>query len=607
MGKEKETGMNVKHYSIWKNVMYFVKYYWKDEPLLLWLCLIEILLGTMVPAIGIYLPKIVVDLLIQGVTVPRLTFLLGGLTIIMMAVYGLQAGVAEGKYFVYNSQRPYWIGLLAQKRIKVHYADTEAGNARKAYWNAYNAVAWGDGSSINLTVSSTVNLATNVLCFVLYSTVLGVLDLWMVLLLIAISLVDYKINLKKIEYIESLYEEDTRAYRHFNCVSDTMGHKHAAKDVRIFKMNHWLTQLKELTINEIKEIDCKTYLGSAKYDRVSFFLSALRDCAAYVYLIYLTSTGKIGVGEFVLYMGAVTGFSSFIQGIMMHLAELRKASNKTNHMRTYMELPDEEQLEGNRHISELTQPLAIEFRNVSFQYPDEVEPLFSNFSLKIHAGEKVALVGINGAGKSTLVKLLCGMYDPGEGEILINGVNRNEFPKKELYQLFSTVFQEAMMLPVSIGENIAVSIREKVNEAKAWKALDRAGLKNVFEEKQITLDTFNGRQIDEHGIELSGGQQQRFFLARALYKDAPILVLDEPTAALDPIAESEIYEKYNECCQNKTAIFISHRLASTRFSDRIILIDQGRILETGTHDELMRQNGAYAEMYLVQSQYYEEE
>lgn len=607
MSQKKESGLEVKHYSIWANVKYFIKYYRKDEPLLLWLCLLEILLGTMVPAIGIYLPKIVVDLLMKGVTVSRLTLLLGGLSIVMMAIYGLQAGITEGKYFVYNSKRPYWIGLLAQKRLKVHYADTESGDARKAYWNAYTATAWGDGSAINLTVSSTVNLATNVLCFALYSTVLGILDMWMVLLLMAISLIDYKINLKKIEYVESLYEEDTRAYRHFNCVSDAMGHKQAAKDIRIFKMNHWLTQLKELTINEINEIDCKTWLGGAKYDRVSFLLTAFRDCAAYVYLIYLTSTGKIGVGEFVLYMGAVTGFSSFIQGIMMHLAELRIASNKTNHMRTYMELPDEEQLEGNRHISELTQPLEIEFRNVSFQYPDEDKPLFSDFNLRINAGEKIALVGMNGAGKSTLVKLLCGMYDPSNGEILINGINRNEFPKKELYQLFSTVFQEAMMLPVTIGENIAVSVREKVDEEKAWKALDQAGLKDMFEEKTITLDTFIGRMIDENGTELSGGQQQRFFLARALYKDAPILVLDEPTAALDPIAESEIYEKYNECCQNKTAIFISHRLASTRFSDRIILIDQGKIIEIGTHDELVRLNGAYAEMYLVQSQYYEEE
>ena len=244
---------------------------------------------------------------------------------------------------------------------------------------------------------------------------------------------------------------------------------------------------------------------------------------------------------------------------------------------------------------------------MSFKYPDEDKPLFSDFNLRINAGEKIALVGMNGAGKSTLVKLLCGMYDPSNGEILINGINRNEFPKKELYQLFSTVFQETMMLPVTIGENIAVSIPEKVDKAKAWKALEQAGLKRVFEDKQITLDTFIGRRIDEHGIELSGGQQQRFFLARALYKDAPILVLDEPTAALDPIAESEIYEKYSECCQNKTAIFISHRLASTRFSDRIILISQGQVLENGTHEELMQKNGEYAEMYRIQSQYYEEE
>ena len=187
MSQKKEPGLEVKHYSIWANVKYFIKYYRKDEPLLLWLCLLEILLGTMVPAIGIYLPKIVVDLLMKGVTVSRLIFLLGGLSIVMMAIYGMQAGIAEGKYFVYNIQRPYWTGLLAQKRMKVHYENVEAGEAQKVYWNAFKATAWGDGAAINLTVSSTVSLATNVLCFALYSTVLGILDLWMVVILILIS------------------------------------------------------------------------------------------------------------------------------------------------------------------------------------------------------------------------------------------------------------------------------------------------------------------------------------------------------------------------------------------------------------------------------------
>lgn len=225
-----------------------------------------------------------------------------------------------------------------------------------------------------------------------------------------------------------------------------------------------------------------------------------------------------------------------------------------------------------------------------------------HFNLKINAGEKLALVGVNGAGKTTFVKLLCGMYEPDEGRILIGGIDRNEFPKEELYELFSAVFQEPFILPVTVAENL--TFERDYDSKKAWDALERAGLSEKFHEKGVTMDTFFDKDMDEDGIELSGGEEQRFLLARALYKDAPILVLDEPTAALDPIAESEIYDNYAQYSEGKTAVFISHRLASTRFSDRIVLLGEGGILEEGSHQELMDLKGAYANMFEVQSRYY---
>ena len=329
----------------------------------------------------------------------------------------------------------------------------------------------------------------------------------------------------------------------------------------------------------------------------------------------------MSVSEFVLYFGAITGFSGFVLAIMNSLSELRAAANSADYLRAYMNLPEEDVSKGDRHISELTMPLQIEFVNVSFSYQDAVEDgeeeiskeaaqgkvVFKHLDLTIHAGEKIALVGVNGAGKTTLVKLLCGMYDPDEGKILLNGIDRREFPKKELYQLFSVVFQEPLVLPFTVGENLAMDKAERVEEDRAWEALEKAGLKTVFEEKKIRLDTYMTKRLMENGIELSGGQQQRFLLARALYKDASVLVLDEPTAALDPIAEKEVYENYNRYSGGKTAVFISHRLASTRFSDRIVLLEDGKITEMGTHEELLDRNGKYAEMFRVQSNYYEKE
>ena len=197
------------------------------------------------------------------------------------------------------------------------------------------------------------------------------------------------------------------------------------------------------------------------------------------------------------------------------------------------------------------------------------------------------------------------MYNPDEGEILVNGIDRNEFPKKELYMLFSAVFQEQLILPFTLGENIAMDKPDNIDNQKAWDAISKAGLKEFFEEKDINLKKYMTKNIMEDGIELSGGQQQRLLLARALYKDAPVLVLDEPTAALDPVAESEIYNNYNKYSEGKTALFISHRLASTRFSDRIIMLEDGRVVEEGSHSELMALNGKYAEMFHIQSNYYE--
>ena len=199
------------------------------------------------------------------------------------------------------------------------------------------------------------------------------------------------------------------------------------------------------------------------------------------------------------------------------------------------------------------------------------------------------------------------LYDPDEGQILINGVDRRMFSKEAYHALYSVVFQETLLLPFTVGENLAMRPAEEVDARRAWEALEKAGVASILHARGADLSTLMLKKVSEQGLELSGGEAQRFLLARALYKDGPVLVLDEPTAALDAIAESQVYEQYQRYSEGKTAVFISHRLASTRFSDRIVLLDQGRIVESGTHEELMVRGGAYAHMYEVQSRYYEEE
>jgi ATP-binding cassette subfamily B protein len=243
--------------------------------------------------------------------------------------------------------------------------------------------------------------------------------------------------------------------------------------------------------------------------------------------------------------------------------------------------------------------------HVSFRYPDTENDIIRDLNLTVRPGEKLAIVGLNGAGKTTLVKLLCGLLDPTEGRVLLNGRDIRGFNRRKYYDLFSAVFQEFSVLDVTVAEEIAQTT-EDIDYDKVADCVEKAGLPAAIAQLPQGYETHVGREVYLDGVLFSGGQTQRLMLARALYKDGPILLLDEPTAALDPIAENDIYMKYSEMTHKKTSLFISHRLASTRFCDRIIFVSDGGIKEEGTHESLLQLGGAYADLFEVQSRYYRE-
>lgn len=248
----------------------------------------------------------------------------------------------------------------------------------------------------------------------------------------------------------------------------------------------------------------------------------------------------------------------------------------------------------------------LELQNVSFRYPGAQEDTIKNLSLKINAGEKLAVVGLNGAGKTTLVKLLCGFYDPTEGRVLLNGKDIRPYNRRDYYEHFSAVFQKSFLIAGTVAENIAQTDGEPDME-RVISCAERSGFADKAEALPKGYETKLEKTVYTDAAELSGGEMQRLLMARALYKDAPVMILDEPTAALDPIAENDIYQKYNDLTRGRTSVFISHRLASTRFCDRIILLENGVIAEEGTHEQLMNKNGRYAELFEVQSRYYKED
>ena len=273
-------------------------------------------------------------------------------------------------------------------------------------------------------------------------------------------------------------------------------------------------------------------------------------------------------------------------------------------IREYLEIEEPFCFAGGKQLPK-AHSYELRLENVSFCYPKATKNTIDRMNLTVHAGEKLAIVGLNGAGKTTLVKLLCGLLDPTEGRVLLNGQDIRQLDRREYYRLFSAVFQDFSVLSASVAQNISQQAQgydvEKIN-----RCIEQAGLTEKISQLPQGIETKVGREVYEDGVLFSGGQTQRLMLARALYKDGGILLLDEPTAALDPIAENDIYLKYDEMSKGKTSLFISHRLASTRFCDRIIFLENGGICEEGTHEQLLQQGGGYAKLFEIQSRYYKE-
>ena len=609
--KERKKEMNenkTKRYGVISDILWIFGLIKKYSPLALFLAVVEIIMRVLLPFLSIILSKAAVDIVTGDTGMNLNIFIL--LLFVYIVVKAASAGTDGGKYIPCNDMRFLLLSEIFLKSQKVAYQCGEGGENKKIYNKAVDTLGnEGDIGATSNLINRTVSIIINILCFVLYSGVIGSLNLFMLAVVIILSLINCYAQDYGMKYYESVRKESAELNSKYYCIRGNMGNTSMAKDVRMFDMDNWLSKLRDNIIGKITDFNIKKGKVTSRVEKIGFLISMLCDMTVYIYLIIKAVQGSITAGEFVMYFGAVAGFSSFVGNIIHDMLELGNAAKKADDIRKYFDLPDE-QMDDGEGTKELKIPLEIEFRDVSFSYKSDDEDrenlkIFEHFNLKINSGEKIALVGVNGAGKTTLVKLLTGMYEPDEGCILINGIDRNRFARSEFYKLFSVVFQEYFILPFKISENVSLKRAVDADDEKVLDALEKAGLKQYFDSRNITPERYITKSMHKNGIELSGGQNQRLLLARALYKDAPVLVLDEPTAALDPIAESEIYNSYVKYTDKKTAIFISHRFASTRFSDRIIMLEKGKVIEQGTHEELMQMSGRYAQMFEVQSSYYE--
>lgn len=600
---ERKKTVSIRH-SVFSNMIYWLKYYCKNAPIVIWSVVLACVLGPLFSALSLYFPKVTLALVEQDAEVKTVVLVLSVYTLLYIGAKSIQTAMNNYNYHAMNTHRQRILFQVFLKSLRLKYSDVESEEGKQAYNKVINVMKNGGAPNINM-IDIMTGLIVTVLNFVLYSTVLSVLNGWMVVMLVTVSVINYLLRLRLVKFWRSLWEENALNERHYNYIKSSMGRVSAAKDIRIFEMGSWLKKHLEDVLADSKRMAKKKGVKEWQNKTLSSMVSLVRDLIAYAYLIYMAVQGNISVSDFVLYFSAITGFSGFVGSLADNISSARKCSDETDLVRNYLEAEEEDVYYGERHISQLSRPIGIEFRDVSFSYISEGEKkqIFSHLNLKLAPGEKLALVGVNGAGKTTLVKLLCGFYEPDEGAILLNGIDMREFPKAEIYELFSVVFQDIFFPFVKVDESIVLNESEKVERGRLEMALKQAGIAGL----DIPIDNYMGTVYRKDGLELSGGQRQRLLLVRALYKNGDICVLDEPTAALDPIAESEVYEVYQKYTSGKTSIFISHRLASTSFSDRIVLLERGQILEQGTHEELMEKNGAYAEMFRIQSSYYKEE
>ncbi len=372
------------------------------------------------------------------------------------------------------------------------------------------------------------------------------------------------------------------------------------KDIRLYNMQ-------DMFMNTMRNIRDKADENwrNFSYFRVkvlgiSLAGNKMLSLTAYIYVGLKAMYGLISVGNVVAYVAAITLLSQAITMIVERYSRVHLYNNYLENYFTYLNLKTSKEYGTYDVIDE--DNLAITFKNVSFKYPNTEEYVLKNINLKIDKGAKLAIVGLNGAGKTTLVKLLCRLFDPTEGEILVNEIPIKEYTKEACNRLFSIVFQDFKLFSYSIKDNVSASLNG--DEERVKDTLEKTGMMERVNEMDKNIDTTIYQRSKENGIEISGGEAQKITISRALYKDSPIVILDEPTAALDPKSEAEVYEKFNELVQNKTAFFISHRMSSCKFCDEVIVLDKGEIIEQGHHNTLVVNNGLYSEMWTAQSKYY---
>lgn len=591
-------------YNLWQNTGFMLRTSRKYAKSVFPLCIVLALLSAGKSVAELLIAPAILNKIELSASLGSVVFTIAAFAFVLMLLSGLRSYVDTNALFGRIAVRSQGIYLSISRK----YAETSYPNLLNTDFLALgekaSAACAGNSESSEAIWTTLTDLMTSCIGFIVYLALLTNLNLWLAALVAATTAVSYFASKRINEWGYLHRSEELELTKKIEYANKTATSREFAKDIRMFGLRGWLEDLWGSTMRLYSAFCAKRERKYIWANIIDIVLTFLRNGIAYAFLIGITVKNGLPASQFLLYFAALSGFAQWVVEILDKLSVMHKQSLDISTIREFLDWDEPFDLNGGERIAfEPNKQYEIRLDTVSFRYPKADKDTLSHINLTVHPGEKLAIVGLNGAGKTTLVKLVCGFLDPTEGRILLNGEDIRKFNRNDYYALFSAVFQEFSVLDVTVKENVAQCVNG-IDETRVWQCIDKAGLTEKIRSLPKGIETHLGRRVFKDGVEFSGGQTQRLMLARALYKNAPILVLDEPTAALDPIAENDIYQKYNDMTHGRTSFFISHRLASTRFCDRIIFVDGGKIAEEGTHDELLKNGGGYAYLFEVQSKYY---
>lgn len=585
-----------------KGFLFLVKYTWKFNKIYLVYILFFQMITSLMPLLAVVLPKFIIDELLGEQRTNRIV-----LYIAILVGYNLIGGLLsrflQGRCFtskgaVFAKFQTMLANMLAncdfEQLERPDFLDLKEQAGKFLYAN---------GQGFGVVLDSAINIIGKLFVFVGLVVILARMSIWVVLLFIVLvllnSFVESKVRNNYVKWdMEKAPIERKTAY-FVNLVQDFS----YGKEIRMYHLKDWLVSKIEAHL----QLSHEFYIKQTKsYDKSSYFSTVtafIRESVSYGYLALQMLKGMITFGDFTMYLGAISQFSAAMNDVMQSVLNIKQFGTYYNAVEKYMNVPatmrEGEQLPLNYSTYE------FEFRDVWFRYHEDQEYVLKNINIQIHHLKKLSIVGENGAGKTTFVKLLCRLYDPTKGQILLNGIDIRRYDYDAYMAILSAVFQDSKLFSFTVKENIAFEKASIEKDTVVEDILNRSGFSPSLQNLHKGIHSNIYRNFELDGFEPSGGETQKISLAKALYKNTPIVILDEPTAALDPRAEFEIYQKFNELVQQKTAIYISHRLSSTRFCDHVAVFINGEIVEYGNHDTLLGQKGIYAELFEMQARYYQ--